>query len=72
MNLTVFTTVCPKEQQTSDNLIIKDNCFIIEMFDKRSFHSSVIFTVCVKLVPLYHFKPAHVVLRMSVVKMILS
>ena len=25
----------PKEQQTSDNLIFKDNCFIIEIFDKR-------------------------------------
>ena len=26
--------MCPKEQQTSDNLIVKDNCFIIEIFDK--------------------------------------
>ena len=25
------------EQQTSDNLIVKDNCFITEMFDKCSF-----------------------------------
>ena len=33
-SLTVFTTMCPKEQQTSDNLIIKDYCFIIEIFDK--------------------------------------
>ena len=33
-SLTVFTTMCPKEQQTSDNLIVKDNCFIIEIFDK--------------------------------------
>ena len=33
-SLTVFTTMCPKEQQTSDKLIIKDNCFIIEIFDK--------------------------------------
>ena len=26
--------LCPKEQQTSDNLIVKDYCFIIEIFDK--------------------------------------
>ena len=30
----MFTTMCPKEQQTSDNLIVKDCCFIIEIFDK--------------------------------------
>ena len=36
-SLTVFTTICPKEQQTSDNLIVKDNCFIIEIFNKFSF-----------------------------------
>ena len=30
----MFTTMCPKEQQTSDNLIAKDYCFIIEIFDK--------------------------------------
>ena len=35
----MFTTMCPKEQQTSDNLIVKDNCFIIEVFDKYSFSS---------------------------------
>ena len=35
--MTVFTTMCPKERQTSDNLIIKDYCFIIEIFDKFSF-----------------------------------
>ena len=35
--MTVFTTMCPKEQQTSDNLIIKDYCFVIEIFDKFSF-----------------------------------
>ena len=29
----MFTTMCRKEQQTSDNLIVKDNCFIIEIFD---------------------------------------
>ena len=37
VSLTVFTTMYPKEQQTSDNLIVKDNCFIIEIFDKFSF-----------------------------------
>ena len=36
-SLTVFTTMCPKEQQTSDNLIVKDYSFIIEIFDKFSF-----------------------------------
>ena len=36
-SLTVFTTICPEEQQTSDNLIVKDYCFIIEIFDKFSF-----------------------------------
>ena len=30
----MFTTMCPKKQQTNDNLIVKDNCFIIEIFDK--------------------------------------
>ena len=30
----MFTTMCPKEQQTSDNLIVKDNCFIAEIIDK--------------------------------------
>ena len=33
----MFTTMCPKEQQTSDNLIVKDDCFITEIFDKFSF-----------------------------------
>ena len=32
----MFTTMCPKEQQISDNLIVKDYCFIIEIFDKFS------------------------------------
>ena len=27
----------PKEQQTSDNLIVKDYCFIIEIIDKFGF-----------------------------------
>ena len=33
----MFTTMCPKEQQISDNLIVKYYCFIIEIFDKFSF-----------------------------------
>ena len=33
----MFTTMCPKEQQRSDNLIVKDYCFIIEIFDRFSF-----------------------------------
>ena len=36
-SLTVFTAMCPKEQQTSDNLIVKDYCFITELFDKFIF-----------------------------------
>ena len=31
-SLTVFTTMCPWEQQNSDNLIVKDYCLIIETF----------------------------------------
>ena len=26
----MFTPMCPKEQQTSDNLIVKNYCFITE------------------------------------------
>ena len=33
----MFTTMCLKEQQTSDNLILEDYCFIIEIFDKFNF-----------------------------------
>ena len=33
----MFTNLCPEKQQTSDNLIVKDYCFIIETFDKFSF-----------------------------------
>ena len=35
----MFTTMRPKEQQTSDDLIVivNDYCFIIEIFDKFSF-----------------------------------
>ena len=40
----MFTTMCPKEQQTSDDLIVKDYCFISEIFDKFSF--SGILTGC--------------------------
>ena len=29
----MFTTMSPEVQQTSDNLIVKDNCFIIEIFN---------------------------------------
>ena len=28
----MFTIMCPKEQQTSDNLILKEYCFLIEIF----------------------------------------
>ena len=37
----MFTTMCPKEQQNSDNLIVKDYCFIIEVFDKFSFSGTL-------------------------------
>ena len=33
----MFTTMCPENQQNSNNLIAKDYCFIIEIFDKFSF-----------------------------------
>ena len=33
----MFTTMCPKEQQTNDNLIVKAYYFIIEIFDKFGF-----------------------------------
>ena len=36
-NLTVFTTMCSEEQQSSDNQIVKDYSFIIKIFDKFSF-----------------------------------
>ena len=36
-SLTLFRTICPKEQQTNDNLIVKDSCFMVEIFDKFSF-----------------------------------
>ena len=29
----MLTTMCPKEQHTSDNLTVKDYCFIVEIFD---------------------------------------
>ena len=37
LSVTVFTTMYPEEQQTIDNLIVKEYCFIIERFDKFSF-----------------------------------
>ena len=37
----MFTIMCPKEHQTSDNLIVKDNCVINEIFDKFSFTGSL-------------------------------
>ena len=34
----MLTTMCPKEQQTSDNLIVvENNFFIVKIFDKFSF-----------------------------------
>ena len=32
----MFTAICPEEQETSDNLIVTDNCVIIEIFNKFS------------------------------------
>ena len=40
----MFTTMCSKEQQTSDNLIVKGYCFIVEIFD--NFHFSGILRGC--------------------------
>ena len=37
VSLTVLAIMSPKEQKTSDDLIVKDYCFIIEIFDKFSF-----------------------------------
>ena len=53
-SLTVFTTMCPEDQQTSDNLIVKDNCFIIEIFDKE--HVKIIFIPVIAL-SFPHFCP---------------
>ena len=33
----MFTTMCLKEQQSSDNLIVKHYCFITDIFDEFSF-----------------------------------
>ena len=33
-SLTVFTTMCPKEHQISDDLIVEDYCFMIEILLK--------------------------------------
>ena len=40
----MYRTMCPKEQQTSDNLIVKDYCFTTEILKKFSF--SGIFRGC--------------------------
>ena len=32
VSLTLFTTMCPKQQQTGDYLIVKRYCFVIEIF----------------------------------------
>ena len=37
----MFTAMCLREQQTSDYLIVKDYCFIIEIFDKVSLSGDV-------------------------------
>ena len=50
----MFTAMCPKEQQTSDNLIVRDNCFIIEIFDKFSF--SGFLRGCLTLFSMGYFK----------------
>ena len=61
----------PKEQQTSDNLIVKDNCFI-EILDKgpvkliKRVKIAQSFLVCVRSVPPYRFKLAYVILQMAV------
>ena len=69
----MFTAMCHKEQQTSDNLIVKDYYFITKIFDFWTCeantvgeNSSFIFTVCVRSVPRNHFKLAYVVLQMTV------
>ena len=40
----MFTAMCSKEQQTSADLIVKDNSSTIELFDESSF--SGIFRGC--------------------------
>ena len=37
----MLTTMCPKEQQPSDNMTVEDNCFIIEIFDKFIFSDNL-------------------------------
>ena len=55
----MFTIMCPKEQQTSDNLIVKDNCFIIEIFYKCSF--SGILRECSSHLTLFRLGAGHIV-----------
>ena len=37
----MFTTMCPTEQHASDSLIVKDKCFVTEIFDKFSFSGTL-------------------------------
>ena len=38
----MFTTMCPKKKETSDNLIVKDYYyFIIEIFDPKGMFKSL-------------------------------
>ena len=48
----MFTTMCPKEQQNGDNLIVKGYCFLIETFYEFSFGG--ILNGCLKS---FKFKP---------------
>ena len=45
-SLTVFTTICPKEQQNNNNLMVKDYCFIIEIHVFNQFSFSGILRGC--------------------------
>ena len=38
----MFTTMCPKEQQTSDNLIVKGNCFIDVLSVKHPINAALV------------------------------
>ena len=41
----MFTTMCPNAQQTSDNLIVEDYCFIIEIIVNRKKSGLFLFTM---------------------------
>ena len=68
--------MCPKEQQTSDNLIVKDYYLIIEIFDKGpvklikrvEIAHSFLHSLSDRSVPRYHFKLAYVILQMAAKK----